>query len=103
MPTIYLPPKKKYKRVYKKSEKKDNLNHSAVYNTTTWRTLRIEKLKRDPLCEDCLKKDKIRSASEVHHVIKLSKGKTKKEKQAIGFNVKNLRSLCNECHKEVHQ
>jgi len=101
MPRIFIPPKKVYKRL-KTESKRDNLNHIAVYNTTTWKTLRLEKLKKDPLCERCLKKGVIRSARDVHHKKPISTGKTKAEKQALGFSLVNLESICTPCHKEAH-
>ncbi len=104
MPWINLPEKKK--RVDKRlihSSKKDNLNHSAVYNTSIWKELRIEYLKEHPTCERCLKNDKITLAIDVHHIIPISAGKTKKDKQIIGFDWNNLMALCKDCHKEIHK
>lgn len=101
MPKIYLPEKKEYKR-HTHGTKKNNLNHSVVYNTSTWRKLRIEKLKINPLCERCLKKGIIKSGIEVHHKIPISQGKTIIEKERLGFNIDNLETLCKECHKEEH-
>ena len=101
MPTIYKPPKKVYKRL-KTESKRDNLNHIAVYSTTTWKLLRIEKLKANPLCEVCFKKEVIKSAREVHHIIPISTGANRQAKQALGFNFKNLMSLCRQCHKDQH-
>lgn len=103
MPRIYLPPRKKYIRESRPDEKKDNDNHRYVYNTTTWRLLRLKKLHDNPLCEQCQDKGIIRSASEVDHIIPISNGKTKIEKQGIGFDIKNLQSLCKECHKAKHR
>ena len=101
MPSIYKPPKKVYKRV-KEPSKRDNLNHKAVYNTKRWRAVRIEKLKQDPLCEDCLKKEIITPGVEVHHITPISKGKTIRDKQALGFDKANLKTLCEACHKKTH-
>jgi len=101
MARIYIPPKKVYKRL-KTESKRDNLNHIAVYNTTTWKALRIEKLKKDPLCEVCLKKGRVESARDVHHKKPISTGKTKADKQGLGFNFDNLQSLCTQCHKDAH-
>jgi 5-methylcytosine-specific restriction protein A len=105
MPTIPLPEKKKfsdYKR-YAKRSKRDNLNHSAVYNTLTWRLLRLEKLRNQPLCEVCYSKGRIASAVDVHHLTPISEGKNKFEKQALGFDYDNLQSVCKECHKYAHK
>ena len=101
MPTIYLPPKKKHKRL-KTESRRDNLNHKSVYNTTIWRELRIEKLKEQPLCEVCQEKGIIKLADEVHHPIPISKGTSRKDKEALGFDWNNLQSLCKQCHKEQH-
>lgn len=101
MPTIHLPPKKKYKRE-KTESKRDNLNHKSVYNTTTWRGLRIEYLKEHPLCEVCLEKEKITAAIDVHHKIPISEGTSMKDKQALGFDWNNLQTVCKQCHKEQH-
>lgn len=102
MPTIYLPPKKVYKRL-KTESKRNNENHNAVYNTTTWRELRIEKLKKDPLCEICKEKEILTLANEVHHKIPISTAKTKQAKETLGFDMNNLQSLCTQCHKDQHK
>ena len=101
MAKINIPPKKVYKRL-KETNKRDNVNHKAVYNTTRWKSIRIEKLKRDPLCEDCLKKEIITAGTEVHHITPVSSGKTIRDKQALGFNIENLKTLCEACHKLTH-
>jgi 5-methylcytosine-specific restriction protein A len=96
-------PKKQEKREYT-SSKRDNANHHAVYNTGTWRKLRLWYLSEHPLCERCLKeKGKIQSAIDVHHKIEIDKGHTLMEKRTLGFDVENLESLCKDCHKEEHK
>jgi len=101
VPKIYLPPKKVYKRV-RETDKRENINHKAVYNTKRWRQIRIEKLKQDPLCEECLSKKIITPGVEVHHIKPVSSGKTIKDKQALGFDKSNLKTLCQTCHKQTH-
>ena len=103
MPRINLPVKRIRKRK-KYSEKKNNDNHKWVYNTSTWRSLRLNYLMNNPLCEDCLieNPDKLSSAMEVHHIIPLSTDDTFEGKRKLGFDYKNLRSLCKEHHKKVH-
>jgi 5-methylcytosine-specific restriction enzyme A len=92
---------KNYKRL-RESSKKDNLNHK-VYNTNTWRKLRLEYLKANPLCSECLKKGKLSSACEAHHIVPISTGKGLIEKMEIGYDYLNLKGLCNDCHKMEHQ
>jgi 5-methylcytosine-specific restriction enzyme A len=84
------------------SNKRDNLNNIAVYNTHTWRILRILYLSENPLCKRCLKKGLIVPAAHVHHIIEISNGKTIKEKQQLGFDMTNLEGLCQEHHTEHH-
>lgn len=100
MPSIFQHPKKVYQRKYK--TKRENINHTAVYNTKRWRTVRLEKLKRDPLCQICLSLNKVTPGEEVHHITPISSGKTVKDKQALGFNPANLKTLCKACHEELH-
>lgn len=102
MPTINLNKKKKEKRI-KETDKRDNLNHKAVYNTRTWRKLRLQFLMEHPLCQECLKEDKITSAIEVHHIIPISSVSTIEEKKTLGFNWNNLKGLCDKHHKEAHK
>jgi 5-methylcytosine-specific restriction enzyme A len=90
-----------YKRE-KESDKRDNANNKAVYNTNTWRKLRLMYLSTHPLCSRCLKKNKISSSTECHHIIPISKGQNKAEKQILGFDEKNLEAICSKCHDEHH-
>lgn len=90
------------KRKYE-SNKRDNLNTKAVYNTGTWRKLRLEYLSKNPLCKRCEAKGKINSAVEVHHVVEIDKGRTLSEKQTLGFDLNNLEGLCSKCHIEHHK
>lgn len=102
MPTIYIPKKKTYYPKVKEVNKKDNLIHKYVYNTSTWRNLRLTYLMENPLCKVCLERGKYISATEVHHIIPISKGKDIQAKQRLGFDITNLKGLCTECHKAEH-
>lgn len=94
-----LTKKKKTKRVY--NSKKDNLNH-MVYNSKRWRDLRIEKLTNNPLCERCDENDVLTLADQVHHKQPISTGVSLEEKCKLGYDYNNLMSVCDECHKEIH-
>lgn len=70
------------------------LKEQGFYHKTAWRRLRLLALQRDNfLCQDCLKKGIIRTAREVHHIIPLE------ERPDLGLVLKNLRSLCHDCHE----
>jgi len=83
--------------------KKDNINYKAVYNTSTWRKLRLLYLSENPLCEKCIKKDKITPATQVHHIIPIDEGNSISEKKTLGYNWDNLEALCEECHQAEHK
>lgn len=102
MPTLNLP-KKHYENTSKKSNKRNSDDHKWVYNTQRWRELRLIYLSEQPLCQECLKQNHLRSACEVHHCKPISQFKTKELKQFWGLNKENLKGLCTECHKAEHQ
>jgi len=55
-----------------------------------WQRLRRLVLNREPLCRECLKHGRLTPATEVDHIISLSKG---------GDNsLDNLQPLCHACH-----
>lgn len=87
--------------------KKSNLNKTIaqkyVYNTPTWKSLRLVKLKNNPLCEECLKTDRVEAATEVHHIIEFMNGTTIEQIKFYGFDYNNLMSLCLKCHQNKHK
>jgi 5-methylcytosine-specific restriction protein A len=98
MPKINLKYKETKRRI---SSKINNDNHRYVYNTDAWRKLRLIFLAENPLCNKCEKEGRITLAEEVHHKIPISQGRTKEQKQQLGFNINNLQALCVECHKKI--
>lgn len=52
------------------------------------------------LCVDCLKKNRITSAEEVHHIVELTQDNI--NNPAIALNLDNLVCLCRECHQKRH-
>jgi 5-methylcytosine-specific restriction protein A len=102
MPTINKNLKKKsYKRL-KETNKRDNENHKYVYNTTRWKQLRLTYLMENPLCKNCLEKNLLIPAVQVHHIIPISSAQGRLNKENLGFNYNNLKGLCKECHKKEH-
>lgn len=76
-----------------------------IYNTKGWKTLRIFKLQNDPLCEECKKNNKIVLAVQVHHIIPFMSvwnGSNISDIKELGFDINNLMSVCDECHKKFH-
>lgn len=98
MPTIYKP---------KKSRKRDEKNfHDAerrkVYNTERWRRLRAWKFACNPLCEMCLKDDKVVPAEDIHHVVSFMSTDDPAQRNFLAYDFDNLMSLCKQCHQAVH-
>jgi 5-methylcytosine-specific restriction protein A len=100
MPTIYLPKKTK-KKVYNYDKTQENEVYKYVYHTRKWQEIRLYYLQNHPLCEECSKDEIYTLAEEVHHKYAISNGKTIAEKQMIGFDPKNLMSVCKVCHHKI--
>ncbi len=97
MPTINKP---KNKTRYVKHGKDAEIR--KIYNTTQWRKLRAAYLLEHPLCEDCLDRDEVREAVEVHHVRPISTGYDTDQMKTIAYDADNLVALCAECHHKRH-
>jgi 5-methylcytosine-specific restriction enzyme A len=99
MAFIYKPPKQK-------NNNKDinkEIAQKYVYNTPTWKSLRLVKLIRNPLCEECLNNDHIEPAVEVHHIQPFLTGSNLDQIKWLGFDYSNLMSLCEKCHDALHK
>lgn len=98
MPFIERPKKKvRIQQPYKHERKS-----APYYNTKQWVNLRDWYIKRNPLCECCLEQGKVTPATEVHHVQPFLQGITDEERWALLTDEDNLMSVCNKCHKELH-
>lgn len=78
-------------------------NYRRMIQSTRWLKLRKEKLKRSPLCEDCLSDGLFRPAEEIHHVRPCESSKSVEEMERLMFDINNLRSLCHDCHVLTHK
>ncbi|PAD39853.1 HNH endonuclease signature motif containing protein [Terribacillus sp. 7520-G] len=67
----------------------------AFYNSSAWRKLRRQKLIDQPLCERCLRKGFVTSATIVHHIIETKVDWDKR------LDWENLESVCFACHNRV--
>ena len=99
---------RKFLHTYKHQTKKainttPKINWSKYYNSKAWYTLRNSYIREHPLCEECLAKDKIKPAEEVHHIIPFSQGANQEERWELLLDTDNLISLCHDCHKEKHK
>lgn len=81
-----------------------NENQSAkYYNSKQWRMLRNSYIRLHPLCEVCLKNDKVTPAEHVHHKQEFLRGITDEQRWNLLLDKDNLMSVCRECHKEIHK
>lgn len=73
-----------------------SLKEQGFYHKTAWRRLRKLALQRDHyLCQACLRRGKITTATEVHHIKELE------DFPELGLELSNLESLCWNCHEET--
>ena len=95
MPTLQKPSKQK-SRTFKREDRQ------KIYQSTKWKKLREVKLMNDPLCEICLSKGIIKPAVDIHHIDSFM-NYTGNRRLETAYNYNNLKSLCKECHSELHK
>lgn len=97
---IYIKTQKRKEWVERTGYKRVNYatnKFEKFYSSKLWQDMRAYILARDDyLCQDCLKKNIIKQAREVHHIIFLTQDFNKR------LDEKNLISLCHDCHQERH-
>ena len=75
------------------------LKEQGFYHWSAWRRIRQLALQRDHyLCQNCLKKGVIKTATEVHHLQPVA------DHPELALELSNLQSLCWQCHEQTkHQ
>lgn len=70
------------------------VNHDTkeFYNSATWKALRRQYLRGNPLCAICMLHGRLTTATEVHHIVDL------KEAPSLACDESNLQGLCKSCH-----
>lgn len=74
-----------------------------LINSTRWKKLRMQKLKANPVCEECAKRDVSTLATEVHHLTPVESVAGVVAMGRLMFNWTNLQSLCHACHADIHR
>ena len=82
------------------SQKQDK---QRIYNSKEWKLVRNAKLNKDPLCEECKRRDKWVSATCVHHIRPIETATDYRQMQELAFRFTNLMSLCYQCHSDIHR
>lgn len=80
-----------------------NPKYIRLINTYRWRALRAEKLKNNPVCEQCERTGKSTLATEVHHIVPVESVPTIRQMEVLTYTYDNLMSVCHECHVEIHE
>ena len=76
----------KFSRGYKSGERYD----------ARWNRVRKVYLSGHPLCEECLKENKITRGTIVHHIVPVS------ENENLKYDLENLETVCASCHQKIH-
>lgn len=79
----------KQKKTIKQHDPRPNANARGY--DRHWQKVRAEYIAEHPLCEDCLDQGKTTPVYDVDHIIPLSQGGERLDKE-------NMRSLCRKCH-----
>lgn len=79
-----------------------NADISVIYSSPQWKRLRQSKRQQTPLCEMCLSRGVFSPVTEIHHIRPISTGKSIDEMWSLALDSNNLMSLCERCHKEIH-
>ena len=58
-----------------------------------WRRIRLQYITLHPLCEQCVKENRLTPTEEVHHILPLADGGTHDDE--------NLVALCKSCHSNI--
>lgn len=82
----------KHDKLVKKNYNRYRETAQARGYTHRWQQIRKAKLNRNPLCEHCKKKEKLKPALLVHHI----------DQNPKNNRPENLMSLCRSCHDEIH-
>ncbi len=69
---------------------------ARFYCSARWRTLRLSKLRQDPLCERCKAQGTLVPATIVHHKVE------RRDEPELELEWDNLESLCPSCHSRHH-
>ena len=91
--------------------KKDNRNRHLemkrkermkIYNSQRWRDMRDWKMVENPLCEMCLKEDRVTPVEEIHHMTSFMSTDDPIKRTNLAFDYGNLMSICKTCHQRIH-
>ena len=77
-------------------------NYIRLISCWRWTKLRRWKLRQNPFCEECEKRECYVPATQVHHIVPIE-GHVPAEMERLAYDKSNLMSLCAECHQRIHK
>jgi 5-methylcytosine-specific restriction enzyme A len=90
----YQPTLAQRRRDYDRSRR--NKDAKAFYNSRAWQECRLSKLRQDPLCEPCKRRNRLVPATHVHHLDPVSKCEDSR------LEISRMESQCASCHSTLH-
>ena len=96
MPTI--------KRLPKKTDNTGKRGkRQKIYQSRTWKEMRLAKLMKNPLCQICELEGKTTLAQAVHHLDSFVEHEDNEVVMYyLAYNDSNFCSVCNKCHNRCH-
>lgn len=64
----------------------------SMYQTSTWRAMRLAQLAKEPLCQECMKEHRLTPATVADHAV------VHRGNPALFYDPDNLQSMCASCH-----
>lgn len=77
-----------------KHMKRSTTENNDFYQSKQWRNLRARHIKKQPLCQHCLRRHSVKEADVVDHIIELE------DNYELRLDPRNLQSLCHSCHNQ---
>ena len=77
--------------------------YQRLLNSKRWKELRVEMLRREPLCQECKREGYVRAAIDCHHIRPISSAMSIQEMERLCFDPNNIACLCVPCHIKVHK
>lgn len=97
------PPDKAPRKTYKPKPGSRNAEIKQIYSSIQWKNLRKSYRMQHPLCERCLANGIYTPATDIHHIVPISRAKDELTMWNFALNANNLMALCKECHCQIHK
>ena len=84
---------------YKHEIREEN---TKFYGSMAWKRFRDTYVSLYPLCQECLKHNKINPTEHVHHKHRFMDGNTEEERWRLFLDEDNVIAVCSRCHHAYH-